>query len=462
MTKKGFGKLLVIPALLLLIAGLYFLNRLSVPEISAKAEALAEAVYPRGAEGKEIYLQDVKDYYKMTDAQRREIDRAFFAAVKYSQDLLEQYGGNGTAIEPFLERVMAATLNGAGGENALSAPLNLYFALAALSEAAAGETRQEILSALQAESIEELRDRSQKIWLANYYDDGIVRSSIGSSLWLRDDSDYRQEAVDAMAASYYASVYRGEMGSEEYDAAMMEWINGQTGGMLKESVSGLHLDPDDMTRLVTTLMFQDKWDAVFKAENNRQGAFHAPAGDTEATYMTQTDSYGRYFYGQKFGAYVKPLKSSGAEMVFLLPDEGVTVDELLKDEQAMRFMTALDGVPEVTIRVNLSLPKFDISADADLTEVARSLGIRKVFDPAVADLSGLSTAVQNVSAVVQGARCQVDEEGVRAAAYVLIPLAGAPAPPKDEIDFVLDRPFIFVLRSRDGLPLLAGVVNQPE
>ena len=38
---------------------------------------------------------------------------------------------------------------------------------------------------------------------------------------------------------------------------------------------------------------------------------------------------------------------------------------------------------------------------------------------------------------------------------------GAPPPAEDEIDFVLDRPFIFVLRSRDGLPLLAGVVNEP-
>ena len=252
------------------------------------------------------------------------------------------------------------------------------------------------------------------------------------------------------------------MGSEEYDAALKNWIDGQTGGLLTDSIRGIRTDPQDMARLVTTLLFQDKWAAAFQEKENRQGIFHAPAGDTEVTYMRQTDSFGCYYYGELFGAYVKPLKSSEAEMVFILPDEGVSIDELLKNAELAGFLMDPDSVPQVTIRVHLSLPKFDIAGDADLTEAARSLGIRKVFDPSGADLSALSPAIQNVSSVIQGVRCQVDEEGVRAAAYVLIPMYGAPAPPNEEINFVLDRPFLFVLRSRDGLPLLAGVVNQPE
>jgi serine protease inhibitor len=34
------------------------------------------------------------------------------------------------------------------------------------------------------------------------------------------------------------------------------------------------------------------------------------------------------------------------------------------------------------------------------------------------------------------------------------------APPDDEIDFILDRPFFFVI-TRSNLPLFAGVVNEP-
>ena len=34
-------------------------------------------------------------------------------------------------------------------------------------------------------------------------------------------------------------------------------------------------------------------------------------------------------------------------------------------------------------------------------------------------------------------------------------------PPEDEVDFTLDRPFLFLLTSSQGQPLFAGVVNQP-
>ena len=113
--------------------------------------------------------------------------------------------------------------------------------------------------------------------------------------------------------------------------------------------------------------------------------------------------------------------------------------------------------------MNLSLPKFDISQDQDLKEIVRQLGIQRVFDFETSDFSALTDDSEAfVSAVQQGARIIVDEEGVKAAAYVNLPVPGAPMPPEDQIDFILDRPFLFVLRSRDDLPLLAGIVNQPQ
>ena len=48
-----------------------------------------------------------------------------------------------------------------------------------------------------------------------------------------------------------------------------------------------------------------------------------------------------------------------------------------------------------------------------------------------------------------------------AAAFTTIMRAGAAMPPTDEIDFILDRPFLFILESDSGLPLFAGIVNEP-
>ena len=60
----------------------------------------------------------------------------------------------------------------------------------------------------------------------------------------------------------------------------------------------------------------------------------------------------------------------------------------------------------------------------------------------------------------QSVRVQIDEEGVKAAAYIEIPGAGSAAPPEEVIDFVLDRPFMFVI-TNDNIPLFAGCVNNP-
>lgn len=59
------------------------------------------------------------------------------------------------------------------------------------------------------------------------------------------------------------------------------------------------------------------------------------------------------------------------------------------------------------------------------------------------------------------ARVAIDEEGVTAAAYTVMMMAGTAAPPEEEMDFVLDRPFLFAITGADGLPLFVGVVNRP-
>ena len=66
-----------------------------------------------------------------------------------------------------------------------------------------------------------------------------------------------------------------------------------------------------------------------------------------------------------------------------------------------------------------------------------------------------------VSQVQHDVRVAIDEEGVTAAAYTAMSASDAAMPPEDEVDFVLDRPFLFVLTNEDGLPLFAGIVEQP-
>lgn len=116
-----------------------------------------------------------------------------------------------------------------------------------------------------------------------------------------------------------------------------------------------------------------------------------------------------------------------------------------------------------SLKVNLSLPKFDIASQTELVEQLRALGVTDVFEMGTADFSPILAEKDGgyVDEVKHAARVAVDEDGVTAAAFTVIFRTGAGMTTEDEMDFVLDRPFAFVIESQDGLPLFAGIVNQP-
>ena len=123
-----------------------------------------------------------------------------------------------------------------------------------------------------------------------------------------------------------------------------------------------------------------------------------------------------------------------------------------------------ENIQSTDVRVNLSLPKFDIVSDTDLIPQLQALGIADVFDPERADFSPLLGNTEDypyVDQVSHAARVAVDEKGVTAAAYTVIEADNAAAAIEEEIDFTLDRPFLFVIESRDGVPLFTGIVNRP-
>ena len=152
-------------------------------------------------------------------------------------------------------------------------------------------------------------------------------------------------------------------------------------------------------------------------------------------------------------------------MWFLLPDEGVSPEELLAGGAALDFLRApaeWENAKEVT--VHLSVPKFDVRSDLDLISGLQAMGITDVFDATTSDFTPLMDGAEGLSVTQaqHAARVTIDEEGCTAAAYTVIMVGeGAEMPPEEEVDFVLDRPFLFAITDGGGLPLFVGVVNRP-
>ena len=151
-------------------------------------------------------------------------------------------------------------------------------------------------------------------------------------------------------------------------------------------------------------------------------------------------------------------------MVLILPDEDVTAESLLSDKEVMEFIHAgYSWENSKFLIVNQSVPKFDVVSDFNLIDGLKNLGVTDVFDFSKSDFTPLTTDMQvAVNGATHAARVMIDEEGCIAAAFTVMLAYGAARPPEEQVDFVLNRPFLFVIKGQDMQPLFIGIVNQPK
>lgn len=372
----------------------------------------------------------------------------------------------------FYKEASALFLDSPEQENGIWSPVSAYMALAMLAESTAANSRQQVLDALGVPNIETLRKEVSAVW-ESFYEPlrGNESCVFANSLWLEDGVAYDRNTVDTLAHAYYADVYRGDLGSEGVNADIQAWLNNKTGGLLSDAVKNAGPDPrtDPLIALYSTVYFQTNWTEQFDEADNTTRLFYGPDGPTLETFMNQT--YGTLYWGDSYSAVRLWLRvGTDCGMWLILPDEDKTVADVLAEGQYLDMTAAYDlstAEPfwENTRRcvVNLSVPKFDVSSQFDMVEGLRALGITDAFDPALADFSSsITDRSAYVNQANHAARVVIDEEGITAAAYTEITgaLGFMPLDDLTVIDFILDRPFLFVIAS-DQAPLFVGVVNQP-
>ena len=371
-----------------------------------------------------------------------------------------------SALSPFFKQGTRQFLVTGDNENKLWSPVNAYIGLAMLTELTEGNTRKQLLDLLNASDTETLRKQVSAVWEKVYQNDKHEISVLANSLWLEKGLEYNQDAMDALGYHYYASVYQSDLGSDKTNKDIANWINDNTGNFLKDSTANIELNQDIVLALYSTLYFQSKWIDEFSNGKNTEEVFYTPTGEKQVTYMNKEKEQMYYYWGENYGAVSLNLKN-GSRMWFILPDEGKTTKDVMEDGSYMDMVlfddwaTSGERKNSKYMKVNLSVPKFDVSSTQNLKEGLENLGVTDVF-AAGANFSNITTDVPIfLAGANQSVRVEIDEEGVKAATYIELPAAGAAAPPEEIIDFVLNRPFIFVI-ANDNIPLFAGCVNNPQ
>lgn len=216
--------------------------------------------------------------------------------------------------------------------------------------------------------------------------------------------------------------------------------------------------------ILNTIYFYDEWQNRFQKDKTKTDSFYPAAGDAvETEFMNSRYGSHSFTKGEHYTRSELPLKTNGS-MVFVLPDEGASVEELLESPEALR--NALEGGTRQMGEATFKVPKFTMDSNFDVKEMMETFGITKIFTDG--DFSAMTDNKEiGITKISQDGHISINEEGVEASAFTELQYAGA-ALPKGKADMILNRPFLFGISSKhariDGQQtwLFIGICDNPS
>jgi serpin B len=239
------------------------------------------------------------------------------------------------------------------------------------------------------------------------------------------------------------------------------WVEEHTRGKIKDLIKPQHIDSRTVVILTNAIYFKALWASPFAAQHTRPDDFQATAGEKVRVDMMHLSERFRYAEDASAQVLELPYRGGNLSMVVVLPK---TPDGLGRLESSLSLAT-LDGWLSALAqrRVDVSLPRFKLTAESELKDALSSLGMPAAFVGGQADFSGMTGSRDfAISAVVHKAFVEVEEKGTEAAAATGVAMLRASIAQPPPTIFRADHPFLFLIRDiRSGTILFLGRLVRP-
>ncbi len=374
-------------------------------------------------------------------------DCAAFACDLYAE--LRASPGNLVVSPHSISTALAMTYAGARGSTAEEMAATLHFTL----------PEDRLHAALNLLDLE-LSHRFDGVTLAGGAP-ALLR--VVNALWAQRDLSLQPGFLDVLAVNYGAGVGVLDFGSDPQGAreVINGWVDEETEHRIPELLPDGAIDEFVKLVLTNAIYLHAPWAHPFEANMTYSGSFTADDGTAVTVDMMHQSEQLSYLAGDGFQALRLPYSGSFVSMWILLPDAG-RFSEFEAGLDQPRLAAVAEGFD--TTLVDLTLPKFHVFSEVKLKSSFQALGMTLAFTDA-ADFSGMCALPLKIDDVYQDADITVDEAGTEAAAATAVVLvdAGATPSPEDRVEFVADRPFVFVLRDEStGAILFMGRVTDPS
>ena len=274
------------------------------------------------------------------------------------------------------------------------------------------------------------------------------------------------EFQESSLTFYGASIAKVDF-KESYERAREEingWVEEYTARKIKGFLPPGAVNQDTRLALINAIYFKGTWLHAFKPEKTHHARFFTGSDRDNVVEVEMMSRISRhsYFVDKENDCQVIELPYSGdsVAMLIVLPNEinGVSqLEQMINTEIMSRWIMSLKNTT-----VKVSIPKFILSQHFELKEVLSKLGIIDLFEPGIADLSGISSVESLfVSHVIHKAHIDVNERGTEAAAAsgVVMQKRSLDMPP----EFYANHPFLFIMYHKtSGAILFMGRVKKPE
>ena len=363
----------------------------------------------------------------------------------------------------FLAKVYSVLMKSAGTENNMVvSPFSISAVMAMALTGARGSTGEQMRSVFSFPDKEKSTVEGYEALLSGLGGAEDVSLDAANSLFVHQSYQILEAYQETLKKYFKATPKNLDFANgEEARSIINKWVEEKTRDKIKELIPSGSISELTKLVLVNAVYFKGNWKDMFEVKETKKEDFTLLDGSkAQVDMMTRKGKY-NHAVNNDLGCTIlmMPYKGDRLSMLVYLPNDPARFNEL-----EAKF-TSLDPADFQMVEREfiVALPKFKIETTHDeLVSNLKELGLIDIFEPAKADLSGISGKKDlHVSDIVQKAFIEVNEEGSEAAAAtaMMMRVMMMPAPPKK---FYCNRPFLFTIRDNEsGMMLFAGRVVNP-
>ena len=349
-----------------------------------------------------------------------------------------------------------------GFDSQVVSPLSVTYLMAMLANGACGETREEIMKTVGADSVSvaEMNDfyHCQMEYLQRADKSAVL--NIANYIALNRQFQLQDAFSKTVTAKYGAGVEPLDFSSQKAVDIINGWCKQHTDGMIPEIIDGLNQSA--VSCVLNAIFFNGSWQDKFDKKETRQERFQGYTRDIKRVQMMHRNDKMWYLDNDTYAAVNLPYGNGSYSMTVLLPNAGKSIDEMMKkigEGEVENMRRRMDEC-----YVDLKLPRFTTEMDLTLNDIIGKLGAPAMFTSG-ADFSCFADGDLYVSKMFQKAKIEVSEEGTKAAAVTGAVMALAMLEPDEprHVEFHANRPFVYLItESTTGTILFMGQFTGSE